>query len=359
MKNLINYINEVFIDEELFKIDSEIICESLQCTVLREVAAQLMKYNKDQQAQIDKEKKESEAEGRHYWGRDKANSPKFSDVFVTKWSLPWDKITDKDVQVVDASTWDTQAWKNSADIRKVINTKKTALLIVQDPKTKKFDFMIHYGGSPVILSKDHYYDYNYKSLGESWTGLNQKSKIELCKGKTLYFIDLTGKADETYELQNKRSSAKEGMIKLDPASLARMAEKNRERYKKIVAKMKSMNINNDPLFDACNNIIKKVTNLAVEVAKDPVSNADKLDAVAHIMPYVCDTRRWEQTGKWTGMYKGVNGLLPMIVSYARNVKYAAAEGSEYGLGEVKKAKAEIEKALVKIDDLAKKYNITL
>ena len=356
MKTLFTYINHEFITEEFNKIDSEIICESLNCKVLKEVAKQLLDANKKDQQNIDDEKKKYADAGRKYWGNETSKIPKFAAVFANPYSgeaIRWDKVTDDDITEVDASTWDTMSGKNSADIRKVINLKKQEMLFIKDPNTNQYKYVIFNGGKLVRLSSDNAYN-----IGKTWDGLNQKQKIDLCKNCTLYFINIAGKTEEFAKFRADRFNQKYGMINLDPESLNQLAKDNRDRYKKLVTKMKAMNINNDTLIDKCNDLIQKISELTATVAKDPISNADMIYPLSTLTTYIYDKERWESKGR-SGHTVGSNGLLPLLMNYINSAKYASRDGYEYSLDSLKSHKRNIEIKIDQIEKYAKKNNIAL
>lgn len=377
MKTLTNFINDIIIEDEFNKIDSQIVCESLECKILKDLAKQLLNLRNTQKTNIENDRKKYQDAhgGTWYPGLDKPNNQTFKNIFGSRYrtQVKWSEITDKDVTVYEPEQYDKKLEKL---IRSVIKQQNDAMIITQDPETNLFEYVIFSSdGMMFQLSGDTssngswYSGGNYagKSTQVRTRGgsrdITQAEKIELTKNKRIYYIDLTGKYDDYRKLWNDRYNSKLGVIEFDPESLRVIATKNVERYKKIVAQMKAKRENADELLEKCQKVINKVADLAVKVAKDAVVNADMIEPVARMTAYIYDKREYHPADRYTkkGYYSGVNGLLPAILSYTKARQQAATSSiaADSYRKDMEAQKKILEDSLNKILDLAKQFNIEL
>lgn len=349
MENLSRYIEDQFIIDQFSYIDADIITESLNCKLLQDLAKQLR-----QQRKIEKTKN---PDLRYF------QNASFKNIFSN--TIRWDKITNDDISIYYNEN-------NDADkmVRKVIQQKTPAFLIIQDPETKDFEYAILTWGR-VINLKDRTngnhssYAYNAgKTLdvrisARNWRDLPLNDKLELTHGKTLYFINIDGKYEEISDLHRERYQAKTGIVLLDETSLKHLAEKNIERYKAIIAKRHAENDNNDELIDEAHSIITLVSDLATKVAKDPIKNADLISPLSQITLYIYDERQYvsPSRGYKNGYYSGVNGILPMMMKYIEYKEKTAKNGEKYYNDSLKTYKKELANSINKAKELIKKYNL--
>ena len=274
--------------------------------------------------QINKEKKDKENDTyRSIYNQN------FKQIFGQS-CIPWDKVEDKDIQTIDAQTWDETKLKNTNEklIRSVIKGNKDAIIFSRNPETKIFEFVILSWGRVYYLHGNGWRKHAGSDTGEGcgrhYRDLNQREKIDLFNNKTLYVIDTSQLKIDYNKTKQERYQSKQGMIDLDPRSLQRIADENRERYKKIILQNKANNTKNDKLLDEANEIIKKISDITIQVAKDPLSYADVLSKVATLSKYVYDERRYNpgRTPRQQGYYSGVNGLIPLVAKYTEAIKDA-------------------------------------
>ena len=342
MENLSKYIEDQFIIDQFNNIDVDIITESLNCKLLQDLAKQLRK-----QREVEKTKN---PDLRYF------SNQSFKQIFSN--IIRWDKITNDDISIYYNEN-------NDADkmVRKVIQQKTPAFLIIQDPDTKDFEYAILTWGSVINLkdrgarySAGHRLDVRISS--RSWRDLPLSEKLELTHGKTLYFINIEGKYDEINSLKLKRNQEKNNMVLLDETSLKRLAEKNVERYKAIIAKRHAENDNNDELIDEAHKIITLISNLAAKVAKEPIKNADLISPLSQLTLYIYDEREYVPSSRnYNGYYKGVNGILPMMMKYIEYKNKTAKNGESYYNDSLKTYKNELTKAVEKAKELINKYNL--
>lgn len=347
MKQLYESIKEKLIYENLNNINNEIITESINATIIKDVVKQLLD-------QINKEKKDKENDAYR-----SIYNQSFKQIFGN-YGIPWDKIEDKDIQTIDAQTWDETKLKNTNEklIRSVIKGNKDAIIFSRNPETKIFEFVILSWGRVYHLHGNGWRKYAGSETGEGYgrhyRDLNQREKIDLFNNKTLYVIDTSQLKIDYQKTKQDRYQSKQGMIDLDPESLKRIARDNVERYKKILSQRKATNQNNDKLLDEANEIIKKISDISIQVAKDPLSYADVLSKVAALSKYIYDERRYVpgRTPRQQGYYTGVNGLIPLVAKYIEAIKDAKS-GWEWGSKNIDSSVKVIQDTITKCKGLIK------
>ena len=351
MKQLVESIKEQFVYEKLEQINNEIINESLNASILKELAKQLLD-------QINKEKKEKE--------NDKYRSiynKSFKQIFGNS-GIPWSEVNDKDIETIDAQTWNETKLKTANEklIRSVIKCDKPAIIISRNPETKIFEYVILNWGNMFYLypgKGDHWSNKNAGAStghggGRHYKDLNQREKIDLLNNKTLYIIDTTNLKVQGDKIIRDRFQSKQGIIDFDPDSLRKIANENIARYKKILTQRKATNQNNDKLLDEANEIIKKVSDITIQVAKDPLSYADVLTKVSYLSKYIYDERRYVsgRTPSQNGYYTGVNGLIPLVAKYVEAIK-DAKNGWDWGSRNIDSSVKVIQDTITKCKDLIK------
>ena len=377
MKNLNDRIQEQFLEETFNNIDNQIINEKLECDVLKNVAKQLIGQNKTQNANIKIAKKKYQEEtGNTYWpGLDKSNNFVFKQIFDNPYGgqlVEWSKVTNKDVTVYEPEDVDKKTEKL---VKEIINAKKEGIIIIQDPESNKFQYVIFTYGNVIRLEgstngDSHYYGrgatagerVGYHGPRGQFKDLTKSEKLELIQNKRIYYIDATGKRNEWNKTREARYKSQKGMIPLDPELVKKIAQDNVERYRKIITQMRAKRENADELLEQCHSVIQKISDLAIEVAKDAIAQADMISPVAQLTNCIYDKKQWNEPNRYRrqGYYSGVDGLLPMIVKYTE-ARAKAAQGSyaEMYKKDMDSAKQSLKDTLNKIKNLAQKYNIDL
>lgn len=345
MKQLYESIKERFIYEYITNINNEIITESIKATIIKEVAKQLLD-------QINTEKKEKE----HDSYRSIYNKS-FKDIFGQS-RICWDKLEDKDIQKIEAQTWDEEKLKkqNEKLIRSIIKGDKQGIIISQNPETEKYEFVALNWGRVYYLTTTRYRTHAGSDVGSGYgrhyKDLTQREKIDLFSNKILYFIDTNQLIDNNDKIRNDRYQAKQGMINLDPYSLSKIAKDNVDRYKKIISQNKANNTKNDKLLDEAHEIIKKISEITIQVAKDPLSYADILSKIDILSKYVYDVRTYHapRTSRDKGYYSGYNGLIPMIAKYIEAIN-DSKKGYSWGSKDIDSTVKNIQDTITKCTDL--------
>lgn len=363
MQKLSTYINEVALAYEMEEIDNHIICESLQCKLLKDIAKQLLT--------------DTDQKGRTYsWETsDNGKNKTFKDVFADRYNagyVNWSDVTDEDITRYTADDWEEgskTSRKITKSIKDVISEKDAdSVIVVQDPTTEMFLYVIYRWGNIVALTGDKVYG---KNTGERinirnghskwirWKDLPQRDKIKLCQNKNIYIIDVKRTVQANSDLKNQRYASQKGMLTNDPEELKMIAKQNYERYKEILTKRKANREKNDELLDEANEIIKKVSDIANAVAKDPIKYADIISDLSILTSWVYDdTRTSYSPNQRQYVSYGKAGLLPNLMKYIKGLNNANKSGSSYQLADVKNAKVLLQGAIDKCKEYLAKINIS-
>lgn len=374
MKTVLEYIENTFLIESMKQIDADIIYEQLNCKVLLDVAKQLKsikdieisKKQKDIEDQIERNPDDAKyytgnrfvktKDGKKY--KVSTNNRSFKEIFGDNRNVKFNELTDADVTIYEPD--DKQHEKI---IKAGIKGNANNIYILQDPKTEKYKFYINSWGYIIHLTDTNNGWYSHSHTGDSemnrvggrrskWVDLKQYEKKELCKGLRIYEIDCS-KAD-SLQLKQQRQDDRSGMIYFDEGSLKLYAEDNIKRYKKIVAQNKANRLNDDKLLNDVEAIIKKVAELAVECAKDPILNADITQVVSTLCTYIYDSRVYHSSTKYNnGYYSGVNGILPQLKKYTDNLNKLKKGGDKYDQEWFDEAKKNLEESVKKCHELLK------
>ena len=360
MISLLNIIKQTTLLEEFNLIDAEIVCESLNCKLLQDLARQLKDLKFKKQEEIDKKYKEDMDKWGHAYKETNYNRT-FKDIFGTYEGIRWDKISDSDIKHIPAS--EDLNPKDKKELLQVIKSTSKNIVLVKDKEDKEFLYAIYTWGYVYRLTESGGYGYGNGAgsnvmhhNGRKSKDLTNQEKLELCKGNNIYLIDVSNKV-EGQKIRQDRNIAKSGMVLLDPDSLKRLAEQNVERYKKILRENKANRLNNDELINKAKKIINQVASYAAMVAKDPVRHADLLSDVSSLTQWIYDKKSYHAPDRYNkqGYYSGVNGLLPIIMSYAKLVKdLSNGGGYEHQSKELENAQKAMKEAVEKAEALIKK-----
>lgn len=364
MINLYSKIQDAFINEIFYEIDSNIIVESLNCKVLKELAKQLKQLYDDEKDERNNQK----------YGSSYNKNKKFKNIFFSEYyseysigRIQWDKITDDDIKEIDlTSASNKEQRKAEQEAHKILQSKSKSILLIYDPNKKIYEYAFFNWGQIIQLTQDNYISAGerkgYKRPNGKFGDLKVSEKMDLLKGKILYFIDLTDKLEKYNELKRKRDEDKKGVIYFDEESLQRMAKDNFNRYKEIVAKNKANRLNNTALLNEAGELIEGISKLATYVAKKPIDNADLIEPVNKLCLYIYDIRKYHspRTRRDNGYYSGINGLLPMIAKYTQLLHNVQKTGGfDYQRKELESVQKEMKNTIIIIKDLLTRYDIDL
>ena len=363
MINLLEAIKQTILIEEFKSIDAEIVYESLNCQLLQDLAKQLKDLKFKKQEEIDKKYKEDMDKWGHAY-KDSNYNRTFKDIFGTYDGIRWDKISDSDIKHIKAD--EELDSKLKKELLQVIKSSSKNIVLIKDKEDKEFLYAIYTWGYVYRLTEGGGYGYGngagshvMHQNGRKSKDLTNQEKLELCKGNNIYFIDVSNKV-EGQKIRQDRNIAKSGMVLLDPDSLKEMAERNVERYKKILRENRANRLNNDELINKAKKIINQTASYAAMIAKDPVRHADLIYDVSCLTQWIYDKKRYNPPSRYNkqGSYSGVNGLLPMMISYTKLVKDLSSGGGyehqnrelEVTQKEMAKSVEEAEKLIQKIEE---------
>ena len=327
MERLNSFLYNEFISEELENIDSKLIYESLKCQFLIDLAKAL-KDNKTAERE-EKRKEDEEHKKKYGWeSHSSVYSKNFKEIFGYYYNaVEWSEIEDKDITKYELPK------EGDKKVEKIIrDTLKGSpkCIVVKDSEDKDFLYVIFTQGDMYKLNGRQYSHAGEKLVtrqGRQWKDIPQKDKIDYCKGKNIYVIDVQVAKDNLRKKQNERYGNKQGIVYFDPDSLKRIAEENKKRYEEILRKRKANRVNDDELLKEAKTIIKKCADYAVMVAKDPIRHADLIQLVSTLSKWIYDKREYHSgSGRNQGYYSGVNGLLPTMMKYIDCINSMAKNG---------------------------------
>jgi len=356
MINLINIIKDNFLVEEFNTIDAKIICESLNCKILQDLAKQLKDIKDEEDDRIEKEYQKDLEKYGNYASKSSNYNRLFKYIFGGG-NIRWDKISDDDIEHIYYGNEKNN--KIEKRIREVINSKSDNIILIKDNEDKDFLYVIYTWGEVYKLfnsaKSKKWGDYAGQIVkSNNFKKMPAREKIELCKDKNLYFIDVHDKKEEYSKLRLQRNLNKSGMIMMDPDSLKDIARKNIERYKEILRKKRATNLNNDEVLNKCKKIINLASKYAIMVAKDPIRHADLISLVSTLSKWIYDKRTYNYTDtrRLKGYYSGVNGLLPLISKYTELVKDLSKNGGyEHQQESLRVTQDEINKSIERAEEL--------
>ena len=354
MNNLLYTIKQTILTEEFKLIDAEIVCESLNCKLLQDLAIKIYKGRKEELDHLDKYYEEKKNKGYDWASKGTPTNKTFKQIFGNE-DIVWNKITDADIEEYPATEDEKEQKKLDKKAREVIKGNKK--ILIARNKDGEFTYFVNGWGTVYNLKKGSTWSFHQGSNVSNYRGkdIPQYEKLEKLKGQTLYIIDTS--SSERNKIRQERYVAKSGTIMFDPDSLERIAKDNIERYKKILRENRANRLNNDELINKAKKIINRVASYAAMVAKDPVRHADLISDVSNLSLWIYDKKHYNQPTRYNkqGYYTGVNGLLPMMMSYTKLVKdLSSGGGYEHQNNELKSVQKEMEKAVEKAEELMKK-----
>lgn len=297
MKTVIEAINENIVESMLHNIDNELLCESLQSSILMDIVKQMKVQAKDTSDS---------------WY---ARSYSFKQLFGQE-SVKWSEVTDDKFIIVAADAPEKERKEMEKKVRKVIKQELDALVLLRGPKSKEFTYFITKWGSLKDIKRASRVTHNRR------TDLNQKEKLSYLEGYDIYFLDLTDLS--AWDIKHKRNEEKRGMIELDKWSLEQIAKANIKRYKEIIAKNKAQKLaEEDNISELINETIQRSMDVAAKVNKDVIKYADLLYPIEKMLLMIYDKQTWNSRDRKS---EGTDGLLKAYASYI-HAKVNANKGS--------------------------------
>lgn len=313
MQHLYEYLINDICDQNILKEEAilyaqEMINESFKCELLTNLAQQIAKAEKKNNAnKIERAKKDDE---NYPYSDGSKHDPKtisFTSIFGpltiggrynTKkgvQGLRWSEITEDDFVLVKAG--------NEKELKKALKPIYA--------KTGKGDAIACLPGTktPVMFIKGYGKDddkrlYYFNMDQSKWdSGVKEKTAskysyqtralrldevMPLISDLDIYILNITDDLIKQYQtLSKSREEAQKGVINYDKNSLADLLKKQQARYKTMVAEIKAKKLQKDPnvLFDEIKQTNDEVVALYKEVMSTP-ENLDKYFDMGRLMSYV-------------------------------------------------------------------------
>ncbi len=254
MKSLVQFIKESKFDRDMQIIDTNIILESLKDPKLLELAKYLKQFaNKNK------------------------NDLSFANL-LGRYNVEWDKITESDWETIE----DYERARKA--VRKIITNGKNSiatLAMITDENGKDIRYLI----SPITFidfkhgtSKYNYEtgQYQYKEAPQVDHLMKQYEMLNyITDGCITYILDAS-KYQTTGAKRMERYDSRNGMVlQGDERYYKELAQKNIERYKKIVAQNKAERLaQKDNLSQEVQEILNKILELNMKIVSNPVKYAD-------------------------------------------------------------------------------------
>lgn len=315
MKSLYSVINEVSINNMFNNIDSQIIFESLQSSILQDIVKQLKDHSKK-----DKEEKEK-------YGYSFSNSTTFKALFGGRLQyVKWNEVKDSDFEISNAN-FDTDNKKKVKErnemvkkLRAIVKNNSNAIAILRNPETKEFTFLYDNYGD-VIRINNNSREYGYRGRRGTMT---QAEKMEYANNRDIYYLDLSNFS--TSEIRQERNNKKRDAIAMySPDEIRDIAKNNIKRYKEIIAKNKAERLaKTDNISQEVSEITKKVLELSEKVNNDVIKYADCMYDMTSLLRMIYDRKVYTgyDNRNRRSTYDGSNGLLYCYTKYLKSKKEA-------------------------------------
>ena len=311
MRSLYNIINEVQINNMFEHIDSNLICESLQSSILQDIVKQIKDDEQDK-------KKAAEVRGYSFV----SSSTSFKKIFGGRMSnVKWNEVKDSDFEISKAD-FDKENKKEVKarnemikKLRVIVKNDANAIAILKNPKTGKFAFVYDIWGD-VIRIYDNNRETGYRGRHGS---LNQSEKLAYAEEMDIYYLDLRNLSSA--DIKRERSNRKYGAVAMyNEYELKQIAKENIKRYKEIIAKNKAERLaKSDNISKEVSEITQKVLEISEKINGDIIKYADCVSDLSSILSMIYDKRTYIP-GNRCGTYKGVDGLLYCYANYISSKK---------------------------------------
>lgn len=352
MRSLSEYMTDVRNAIEEYRetmedIDLEIIFESFQCKMLQDIRDQLqtiIKKRKDEQAEIDKK------EYKNSWERPSVPAPPadFKQMFFWH-DFTWDKI--KDSQVKEWKAGDPNGMKLVKRICSNRSNSIPGMIILKSEDNSEYKF------AGVIIKA--VWDIRYYSLLGQYHKLNGALKPKEAEGvvEDCDFWTIEIEQDQLANaIKNDRFKAKSGSIKMgDPEEYKKIAEANRERYRKLAEKKKIEKNADDGMYERIMDYVQKVMDVCEIFSKDPVKYASYEYSIQTLLMLIGDRQRYDSRAS---KYYGSDGLMYLFNIYlTKKLSIAKGDSFAHEKKEFTEAKNKIEEIFKKIDQKIIDMNI--
>lgn len=331
MKELTRYIYELHESLMFESIDSDIICESVESSILRRLINQLKGT---------KEKYEN-------------RNASFSRLFGS-YNVKWTDVTDDMFKKYDAGDK-----KGISMARKIISWSTRgidAIALFIDPNSPEtFIYVLTPGCLYNLKSKRYVYDtdsYETEVRHNSTRDMKQYEISDYAEKYDFYILEYSKVEISSTPLRNERWSNRNGiLIPGDTYQNQQIARDNISRYKKILAEKRAKAAaQDDEITDLVNETIQKVLEVCTDAFKNPEQYINCYYTVGCLNKLVYSTRNYDSKRGATGY----EGLLPLYSSYLDDHIAKANGHSSYSTSSKDKIMQMIEKINKTIEEIESK-----
>ena len=349
MKTILEYQKEYWFNNSM-------ITESFKSKILQEISDQLNNRIKKQKEEAEKD------DGRYHRSPD--ISATFKKLFTGKWiGISWSEVSDDIFK--EYSKDDTEGIKL---VKRITSSRSNSfpglviLLNTTDPDSPKYRGILIGGGNG--QSGNDYYSFtnNWSFHRETF----RPSDAEAFLTEKFLFADLTdvkkSYSDKTRERYNNISGALNPLNDADVREFEykQIAERNRDRYKKYLAKIKADKEANDDYVKKVTEYSQKIFHVAEELSKNPIKYAKYEYEVSTLLSYLSGKKTWVPShGRHQGYYSGKNGLFTILETYLK-AKLSMAKGTSYDSEKTAydAAKKALDDTFKKIDAYLPKFDLS-
>lgn len=288
MKLLLSSINECKNDKILSNINLQIISESLDSSILQDIAKSIKKNSK-------------ERSNSWYY-----SNKSFKEVFGRE-EIKWNLVKDSDFEIISADAPEKERKAAEKKVRLVIKSDVHDIVFLRN-KSGDFEYFINpWGGVYNILTGQK----EGTRSSRKFIDLKQYEKMTYLVNRDIYYLHITNELDNR-SLKRERFNNKYGIINSrDEWCLSKIAEENRKRYKDIIAKNKAQKMaEDDNISQDINDLTAEVLEIAKTVNNDMVKYAPLFSEISELLSllYTKNTS------------SGIDGLLYSYNKYLYNKK---------------------------------------
>lgn len=318
MKNIKDFLFESNLRKELIaedynEISEGMINESFKASILTKLAKAIGDAMKDYNK---REKDNAKRMDKEYGGKHKANTKNFASIFGPKvlhgrygnkktglQGVKWSEISDDDFKVF--TEYDKELEKLIKGSYKKKDGNTDFIITDKNDNIKYFikgygyeddgkaqmngiyTFKSKWGGSSTVEEMEkNAYKYSSKPLNITEVLAFVRGLLE--NEHKVYALTITGDMVQNYEaLHTAREESQKGVIEYDEASLRKLAEQQRARYKALAkeARIRKEKENSDGLFDEIKELNDEVTELYRTITSK-TEYVDKFYDLGDMMHYV-------------------------------------------------------------------------
>ena len=343
MRSLSEYMSDVRQSieeyrETMLDIDLEIIFESFQCKMLQEIRDQLKSIidkRKAEQAEIDKQHYE------HSWQKPTVPAPPYDFKEMFFWNeIQWSTI--KDDQVKEWKKGDHEGMKLVKRICSNRSNSIPGMIILKSSDDSEYKY-----AAAIVKGSWDIRFYSLVGRFHKMNGSLKPKEAEAAVDCDFWTIEATD-SQLSHHIKNARREAQAGSINMgDPKEYAKIAQANRERYRKLAEKKKLEKNADDGIYDKIMDYVQKVMDVCEKFSKDPIKYASYEYSVQTLLNYIGDRQRYDTRA---AKYYGADGLMYLFNVYLSK-KLSMAKGDSFS-----HERREYDDAIKKINEIFKKID---